>query len=234
MTTSPLPAPTLFSLSELRADRTLIASIIRLANDAFIRPKRLDPVKWNITGLRFPTVDSYLEMLDEKSVVALIFDDTAANDETDLHEFHSNETGNGRWTGKKVIACAAAVPWKGGWTKEGAGTEEGWEIKAVCVDGDAKYARRGLAVQLLAVLEQCLVAQMKLQLRERVGGNGKELAQGRLTLWILAAECLNGVYWRKRGYQEVRRSTQGAGVWGCQTSFEIVVLKKDVQYDTAV
>ncbi|CAO2650227.1 Nn.00g015190.m01.CDS01 [Neocucurbitaria sp. VM-36] len=233
MTTALSSAPTLFSLSELKADRNLVASIIRLANDAFLRPKKLDPVKWSSTGLRFPTIESYLEMLDEKSVVALLFDDSINKNKVGLNEFEGTETGDGRWAGKKVIGCAAAVPWKGGWTKEGAGIEEGYEIKAVCLDGDAKYARQGMAVQLLAVLEQDLVAQKRLQRRGSVDRNGNEPAEGKLTLWILAAECLNGVYWRKRGYQEVRRSTQGPGVWGCQTSFEIVVLKRDVRFDIA-
>lgn len=230
MTTPLLSPPTLFSLAELRANRDLVASIISLANDAFLRPKKLDPVKWDSTGLRFPTIDSYLEMLDGKSVVALIFDDTTTNDYADLNKSTNDSAVDGRRAERKVIACAAAVPWQGGWTKEGAGTEDGWEIKAVCVDGEAKYLRRGLAVQLLAGLEQHPV---KLQLREQVGGIEKQPSQGKLSLWILAAECLNGVYWRKRGYQEVRRSTQGAGVWGCQTSFEIVVLRKDVLFDIA-
>ncbi|KAF1848815.1 uncharacterized protein K460DRAFT_404082 [Cucurbitaria berberidis CBS 394.84] len=231
MTTPPLSAPTLFTPSELRADAIITASITRLVNDAFLRSHKHDPVKWDCTDLRFATLESYYQMLGEKSVVALIFDDDTTPEEG-KQGLERNRSVDGKWAGKKVVACATAVPWKGGWTKEGAETERGWEMKAVCVDGSAKYARRGLAVQLLQFLEQRLIniEQSKLGFQKRVGEN-EERAQGNLNLWILAAECLNGDYWRKRGYQEVRRSTQGAGVWGCQTSFEIVVLRKDVPFE---
>jgi GNAT superfamily N-acetyltransferase len=93
------------------------------------------------------------------------------------------------------------------------------------VDGDPKYHRRGLAVQLLNVLEDHLVANERVHLQ----GAGKQ-GEGVLTLWILAAECINGVYWRKRGYQEVRKKVEGPGVWSCKTSFEMVVLRKDVTF----
>jgi GNAT superfamily N-acetyltransferase len=127
---------------------------------------------------------------------------------------------------KKVVACAAAVPWKGGWMKEGADSESGWEIKIVCVDGDPQYHHRGLAVQLLGFLERYLVTAMKAKFREE----GKQ-EHGTLTLWILAAECINGSYWRKKGYQEVRRKTEGVGVWSCKTSFEMVVFRKIITFE---
>jgi hypothetical protein len=53
--------------------------------------------------------------------------------------------------------------------------------------------------------------------------------KGVLTLWILAAECVVGDYWRKRGYQNVRTGIY-SGIWSCRTSFEMVVLKKEVEY----
>ena len=233
MTTSTLSGPTLFTLSDLHSNPALTTSIIRLANDSFLRPKRLDPVKWSSTGMRFPTLESYTGMLVEDSVVALIFDDGDDEKNENLYEGHDETNGNNSAIGhpEKLVACAAAVPWRGGWLKDGPETEDGWEIKAVCVDGDAKYARRGLAVQLLSFLEQHLTAKTMLQ--EQVSEERKEHTQGSLTLWIQAAECLNGAYWRKRGYQEIRRSTQGEGTWGCQTTFEIVVLKKIVHFDIA-
>jgi hypothetical protein len=102
--------------------------------------------------------------------------------------------------------------------REGAGVEEGWEIKAVAVDGDDKYLRKGLSMRLLACLEERLVARTRKE----------DPTKTELTLWILLAECINGVYWRKKGYREVRRTTCGDGAWGCLTSFEMVVLRRDV------
>lgn len=185
--------------------------------------------------MRFSAPDSYTRMLVGDSVVALIFDDGGYSKNKNPHEADVEINGDKDRAEypRKLVACAAAVPWTGGWLKDGPKSEEGWEIKAVCVDGDTKYARSGLAVQLLSFLAEHLISQMKLQLREHIDNEEKEHVQGSLVLWIQAAECLNGAYWRKRGYQEIRRSTQGEGVWGCQTSFELVVLKKTVQFDIA-
>jgi hypothetical protein len=221
MTTPKLSLPTLFTPSELKANPTLSTSVTQLVNDAFYRSKEADPVKWNNTTLRFPNEEALHVMLgDEGSVLALIFDETVGAQE--------NEKISSR-ASKKVVACAAAVPWKGGWAKEGAGTENGWEMKIVCVDGNPMYHHRGLAVQLLGFLESYLTAKERVRL-QRLGGHG----QGVLMLWILAAECINGVYWRKRGYQEVRKKLEGPGVWSCKTSFEMTVLRKDVAFDLGV
>ncbi|KAF1965571.1 hypothetical protein BU23DRAFT_545724 [Bimuria novae-zelandiae CBS 107.79] len=106
----------------------------------------------------------------------------------------------------KIVPVAGAVLWEGGWRKKGAGVEEGWEVKAVAVHSDAKYLHQGLAVQLYAALED--ISLNKKRTRS---------TQGCVTLWILAAECINGPYWRKRGaggYREVRKETCGVGTWG--------------------
>lgn len=175
-------------------------------------------------------------MLVEKTIVALIFDQDAADggsEISDCSEPKKESQQQGRLSGK-VVACAAAVPWKGGWAKEGAGKEEGWEIKAIAVDGDAKYLRKGLAVQVMTVLENYLIEKSKAQLKASLS-QGSTPAQseqhGNLIFWILAAECINGAYWRKRGYREVRRTTEENGTWGCKTSFDMVVFRKDVEYD---
>jgi GNAT superfamily N-acetyltransferase len=223
MTTPHLSQPTLFTPSELKANSALSASIIRLVNDAFSRSKS-DSAKWDNSTLRFSDQDALYGMLSgDGSVMAVIFDESEDAKATDGEDSTKQNGGVGS---KKVVACAAAVAWNGGWMKEGAGMETGWEIKAISVDGDAKYHRRGLAVQLLDCLERHLVGEMRAQLR-REGVQG----EGMLTLWILAVECLVGAYWRKKGYSEVRRRTEGPGVWSCRTSFEMVVLKKDVVFD---
>jgi hypothetical protein len=209
MTSPALSPPTLFTPDDLKSRPALSDDITDLINDAFNRSKLPDPEKWEgAHRKRFPTHESYFEMLGEQGVVTAIFDDT------------------------RVVAVAAAVPWAGGWKKEGAGVEEGWEIKAVAVHGDARYLHRGLAVQLYTFLEQYLIKQERSRLLE-VSGQGRTLT-GNVVLWILAAECINGSYWRKRGYRELRRDTYGSGTWGCLTSFEMVVLQKELTFDVDI
>jgi hypothetical protein len=225
-----LSTPKLFTPSDLKADLRITESITRLANDAFLRPKRSEPERWDLTVLRFPTHESYFAMLDENSIVALIFDNAAEHVEATQANSGLHINGTTKHAGSKVVACAAAVPWRGGMAREGAGTESGWEIKAVCVDGDEKYLRQGLTIKLLASLEEHLVQRAKAQ-DQLVDANATTGRDGKtLTLWILAAECLNGVYWRKRKFVEVRRSWGTDGAWGSKVDFEIVVFKKEVQY----
>lgn len=207
-----LSAPTLYTPSDLRADPALVTEITDLINDAFYRSKLQDPVKWRqARGRRFPTHDLYFEMLGQDGVVVAIFDKDDRK--------------------RKVVAVAAAVPWAGGWKQEGAGSEDGWEIKAVAVDGSEQYLRRGLAVQMYTFLEQYLVAETKKSGRSTTGRRMTE--KDCLTFWILAAECINGAYWRKRGYELVRKDIYGPPTWGCQTEFEMIVLKKDVPLDVS-
>jgi hypothetical protein len=240
MTTPQLSAPVLLHPSELKAHPRLIAQIINLTNDAFLRSKMPDPVKWNLApGRRFPTRESYHDMLVDETIVALIFDRNASI--KDIRDSLREDQGSvlqmddGELRGK-VVACAAATPWSGGWAKEGAGKETGFEIKAIAVEGDARYLRKGLAVQVMASLENHLIEQLRQKLQETLPKDPnfeKPGKQGCLTTWIMAAECINGAYWRKRGYREVRRTTEGAGTWGCKTNFDLVVLRKDVEFDAS-
>lgn len=204
--------PTLCTISDLESDPSLVSQITDLINDAFSRSKKADPVKWRQgERRRFPTNDLYFEMLGTDGIAAVIFDTTEEK--------------------RKVVAVAAAVPWQGGWKKEGAGVEEGWEIKAVAVDGDARYLRQGLAVRLYTFLEQYLTLKSK-QLGVSTTGRKFDCTD-RLTLWILAAECINGPYWRKRGYQLVRKDIAETPTWGVLTSFEMIVLRKDIPFELA-
>lgn len=100
-------------------------------------------------------------------------------------------------------------------------------------------------MQLLACLETHLVAveraaggeirtiqkQQQQQQQRSKGEKEDEDEEGIVALWIQAVECLNGVYWRKRGFRDIRRSVEGAGTWGCEEgAFEIVVLRRDVRF----
>lgn len=200
----------MYTVSDLESDPSLVSQITDLINDAFTRSKKADPVKWRQgERRRFPNDDLYFEMLGTEGIAAVIFDIVEEK--------------------RKVVAVAAAVPWQGGWKKEGAGVEEGWEIKAVAVDADARYLRRGLAVQLYAFLEQQLILKSKQLGRSTTGREFH--STDRLTFWILAAECINGPYWRKRGYELVRQQTAEPPTWGVLTSFEMIVLRKDVPFE---
>ncbi|KAF2024516.1 hypothetical protein EK21DRAFT_94039 [Setomelanomma holmii] len=232
MTTPLLSTPILFNAAQLRFNQALTSQITSLANEAFMRSKSPDWDKWDNTRVRFPTVESYLDMLDAKTIVALIFDRNAQSFDSVSNGVHERE--RKKKEQGKVIACAAAVPWKGGWKKEGAETEDGWEIKAVCIDGDVRYLKKGLAVQVMKALEDELVVRVKEQRSSRFTNgvkNGSVDGKGSVTLWILTAECINGAYWRRRGYREIRRSREGDGTWGCKTSFDLVVFSKDVEYE---
>jgi len=226
MTTPRLSAPVLFLPQDLRSDTKLTSQITGLTNDAFRRCKLPDPDKWNYEAPRFRTNESYYEMLGDETIVAVIFDQNVAAEDS----CPDNARECGTITSGKVVACAAAVPWKGGWAKEGVGEEDGWEIKALAVDGNASYLRKGLAVQVMASLENHLIERTRSQVKENLP---EGTTNGSLTLWILAAECITGAYWRKRGYSEIRRSTEGEGVWGCKTSFDIVVYRKVVVFDVS-
>lgn len=180
MATPILSHPTLYTSSELRSKPALATSIAQLANEAFFRSKAGDPIKWSNETFRFSTVDSLHTMLGENSTVALIFDlSQQKSGEEGIKQGRSelNRRDAAGFEDAKLVACAAAVPWKGGWAKESAGIESGWEIKAVCVDGDEKYLHRGLAQKLLTTLEDLLISDTKLQLQREAGGGQGELSR---------------------------------------------------------
>jgi len=211
MTSTPwLSAPIYYTRTYLETDPLLTTKIASLVNDAFARSQKSDPEKWGENPeIRFLDNDSYFDMLGDEGIVAMIFDDNTKD--------------------RKVVAVAAALLWKGGWKKEGAGIEEGWEIKAVAVDGDARYLRQGLAMQLYSFLEKSLI---KISKKSGISTTGRPFNQNdQLPFWILAAECINGVYWRKKGYELVRKHVHVAPTWGVLTSFEMIVLRKVIPFE---
>jgi hypothetical protein len=234
MTTSDLSVPVLVSPADLRSDPGLTAQIIDLINDAFKRSQQPDPERWDFEVPRFSTLEAYYDMLVENTVIALVFDRSAQysnNSGLPMDDSQQSVIEGQSDTSGTVVACASAVPWRGGWRREGADKEEGWEIKAVAVSGDLKYSHKGLAVQMMASLEGYLIKLSKLPPQV---SPSKELTHGKnLTLWLLVAECINGVYWRKRGYSEIRRSREGLGTWGCKTSFDLVVYRRVVEVNVA-
>ncbi|KAH7109464.1 hypothetical protein B0J11DRAFT_545102 [Dendryphion nanum] len=230
--TPQLSATTLYTSADLKSRPDLTRAIISVANIAFRRPKFFDPDRWYLPpdprcSTRFPDVDEYTSMIGPLGSIAVIFDQSPEA---------QKDIGDGRLAEGRVVAGAAILPWPTQWAREnvgvGDGEEIGWEVKAVFVD--ERYLKTGLAGRLVQFLENHLVERMRADLTRQskdVGGNGNVKESGILTLWIIAAECLNGVYWGKRGFREIRRVTQGEGVWGCKMSFELLVLRKDAEFD---
>lgn len=230
MTIPQLSPPTLFTRSQLMQSETLVYQIITLVNDAFKRSKAHDPQKWQQEVDRFDDSDSYYNVLGEQGFVIAIFDQavpiSSENDSTPPE--------------RKLVACSAAIPWKGGMLDTGVEQENGWEVKAIAVSGDPQYLGRGLAVQILSSMELYLRQSTKLSSPPKHGISTLDdrgeapLTKVRgdceplVTLWVQAAECINGPYWRRRGYKEVARKTMGQGVWSCKTWFEMLVMRKDI------
>ncbi|KAJ6285643.1 hypothetical protein J3E71DRAFT_189977 [Bipolaris maydis] len=207
-TTTSLSQPTLYTSSTIKSTPTLSTALTTLINSAFYRSASSDP-RWDTTIPRFDSPDELCKMVgDEQSTVAVIYSSSRKTKSEDAEGGQEEE-------GKEIVACAAAVPWKGGWHGEGSTCESGWEIKTVCVH--ESFVGRGLASRLVGFLGDHLC-------RMRACGS----AQGKVTLWLLVADDLNGAYWRRRGWTEVRRRTEGPGVWGCKGEFDMVVLRREV------
>ncbi|KAF2267207.1 hypothetical protein CC78DRAFT_92926 [Lojkania enalia] len=220
---SHLSQPILFYLDDLKANLDLVAQIISLANTAFWRSKKNSPEQWEVVEcMRFQSPEDLFRMVGIAGVMAIIC----------VVEDGSAKAGN-KWKNEnKVVGCATAVPWDkadGLWPVDKRnGVEEGWEIKAVCVDGDVRFAKQGLAINMLQTLQDWAI-QKEIEIARmngKIGDDGNRVAR----FWIQAAECLNGEYWRKRGYTEVRKAVQGHRLWDCKTNFELVVLVKEVVF----
>ncbi|KAF2649248.1 hypothetical protein K491DRAFT_683995 [Lophiostoma macrostomum CBS 122681] len=205
--------PTLLTRADIEGDQTATIQIMDLVNAAFLRSKQGESDKWE--GVRFDHSDKLFDMLGDNGVMSVIYD-------------REDRDGYNDSNASTIVACAAAVPWGGGWNQEGRGIEEGYEIKIVCVNGDAKYVKTGLASQVVPHLADYLVARETRRTGDEKTGSNNEHQSTHLSLWILAAESLNGAYWRKRGFLEVRRETVGPPVWGCTETFDMVVFRKDV------
>lgn len=116
------------------------------------------------------------------------------------------------------VASASAARWSGDMDGVGGAGEEGWEIKAVTTK--AGFEKRGLAGRCIAALTEEIARGR----REEVGG-------GRVRLWVHAVEEVNGGYWRRRGWREVRGFERPVGYWGSRFGFRLVVMVKEVDVE---
>ncbi|KAL1610153.1 hypothetical protein SLS60_001818 [Paraconiothyrium brasiliense] len=225
-----LTPPIFLTPRDLQTNSTLTQHLVDLCNEAFSRSSLNNPEKWTYRpASRFPNTQQLLtEFAASESTIAVVLDESDMNQEA-LVEIPS---GNGETRKGRLIACAGVAPWKGGWQSKDPGEEKGWEVKTVCVDKAPMYAKKGLAVELLGTLEEMVVEKEREKLRSLQPEKGPQDNGTRpvISLWITCAECVNGNYWRKRGFKEIRRQTY-YGIWGCKTSFEMLDLKRDIEFD---
>ncbi|KAJ4299399.1 hypothetical protein N0V90_004644 [Kalmusia sp. IMI 367209] len=229
MADATLTPPLFLTLHHLTTNPTLTQHLVNLCNEAFSRSQLRDPVKWIYPKARFADTQQLLtEFAASDGTMAVILDEAEHGpEETVQIEGLSSEGGMARG---KLIACAGVVPWKGGWQSKDPGEERGWEVKTVCVDKGEKYAKKGSANKLVAALEEFVVNRERERLTASFQHGGVDKGGKHVVdLWIITAECVNGEYWRKRGFGEVRRQTC-SGIWGCKTSFEMLTLRREVEF----
>lgn len=121
------------------------------------------------------------------------------------------------YKGNLPIACAGVSRWKGDLEGGSVGkNERGWEIKTVTVRRE--YMKQGLAGKCINALQEKLLKQ------------SKELSEnGALHLWIQTAEDVNGDYWRRRGWNDVRAYEEPVGFWGSYLGFRLLILVKEIR-----
>jgi hypothetical protein len=119
--------------------------------------------------------------------------------------------------GVTPVACAAAQRWKHDHEGYAEPNEDGWEILMVTTHVDSM--RRGLAGRCV----DALVGDLVRQARDDQSRNG----QAPLKVWVHAVEDLNGPYWRKKGWKEVRSYTRPAGHWGSKNGYCLLVLLQE-------
>jgi hypothetical protein len=125
------------------------------------------------------------------------------------------------FTGKdeaEPVACACTSPWKGDLyptelnvMDSGAPQEVGWEFKGVVTKSG--WNKMGLVGRCIDVLTKEIARRQN---------------EASIRLWIHTVEEVNGEYWRRRGFEEVRRHQMPAGHWYSRSGFQLVVMFKDV------
>jgi GNAT superfamily N-acetyltransferase len=115
----------------------------------------------------------------------------------------------------RPIACAAMTRWHGDLEGYVAAGERGWEIKTVTTQVD--WMRRGLAGRCVGALAERAVED------EDCGSERK------VQIWVQAVEELNGAYWRKKGWVEVRAYQKPVGHWGSKLGYRLLVMLQEFE-----
>jgi GNAT superfamily N-acetyltransferase len=115
------------------------------------------------------------------------------------------------------IACAATKRWKGDYGGYVEPRVDGWEILTVTTRVD--WMRRGLARRCVNALVEDLV--------KHAHSDKKRNSNEKLQIWIHAVEDLNGAYWKKQGWVEVRSYMRPSGEWGSKVGYRLLVLVQE-------
>ncbi|KAF2751571.1 hypothetical protein M011DRAFT_483461 [Sporormia fimetaria CBS 119925] len=241
-TSPPIQQPTLLTPHDISSNSPLLNYLITFINAAFQRSKARFPELWpGNQKQRFQSSEELLKMLGDDGVMCVLYGSEEEEERANPTDSESKVmVGKPELAGtatpphnlavsspspplertreRKIIACAAIVPWTGGSSEptvyaDPSAQESGWEIKAVCVDASPRYAKTGLAVRMTEFLTKWA--------REKS-------VNGKVEIWIITGEIMQGDYWRRRGFGEVRRAWAKPGVWGAHERFEMVVLRKVV------
>lgn len=190
--------PQILPLSTLLANPPLSNALRAFANRGYryIAPQNLP--RWNLSLItdRLPDTASLVTALTPRGFFAVIFAPSSPD---------------------TPIACAAAAPWTGGFDGCAAPEElqRGWEIKIVTT-GEG-WQGRGLAGRCV----DALVGEMVRVERESGAGWSEEVK-----VWVQAVEDLNGAYWRKMGWVDVRGEDHPPGRFGSKVGYRLLVLLK--------
>jgi GNAT superfamily N-acetyltransferase len=115
------------------------------------------------------------------------------------------------------IACAATKQWTGDYGGYVEATGDGWEILTVTTR--VEWMRRGLARRCVDALVENLIMQAR--------SDEKRDSNAKLRIWVHAVEDLNGAYWKKQGWVEVRSYDKPAGEWGSKLGYRLLVLLQE-------
>jgi hypothetical protein len=117
------------------------------------------------------------------------------------------------------IACAATKRWKHDLEGHNTGGEDGWEL--IMVTTRVAWMRCGFAGRCI----DALIAEIIGKACE----DEKRIDDAKVKIWAHAVEDLNGPYWRKKGWVDVRSYDKPAGHWGSKFGYRLLVLLKELE-----
>jgi GNAT superfamily N-acetyltransferase len=189
--------PRLHHASTIRADSGLASRITTFVNEGYRYSSPESELRWSRVH---PD-----RLPDADSIHQLLGDDGLF---AVIYHPHDKST---------PIACAAAKPWTGDHGGYVETTVGGWEILTVTTN--VEWMRRGLARRCVDALVEDLVKQRR--------SNEKRDSNAKLRVWVHTVEDLNGTYWKKQGWVEVRAYDRPVGEWGSKLGYRLLVLLQE-------
>ncbi|KAF2854698.1 hypothetical protein T440DRAFT_464843 [Plenodomus tracheiphilus IPT5] len=196
--------PRIHHFSELIAAPDIAERIRNFVNQGYRYFAPENTSRWEPCVDRLVDLPSFHKQLGDRGLIAIIYDP----DNSSI-----------------PIACAATSPWDGGFDG-GYSPDEldgGWEIKIVTTKEG--WMGKGLAGKCVDALFAEVVRLERVDL-SRVDADRK------LRFWIQTVECVNGAFWRRKGWKDVRGTDHEAGWFGSKEGYRLLVMTKKVDIDT--